>query len=75
MTDVIVDDHQALVDRYAERIRRDVLVGGELGYAHAFVEALTDGDSHRSLARRDQRVRAVNAAAELVRTERRGVTR
>lgn len=67
---MLIDDHQTLVDRYAERIRRDVRAGGELGYAHAFVEALTDGESRQSNARRLQRVRAVNTAAELVRRER-----
>lgn len=73
MTDVVIDDLKDLIDRYAQRIRRDVRTGGELGYAHAFVEALTDGDSSHSNARRLQRVRAVNAAAELVRSERREV--
>lgn len=70
MTDVVVDEYQTLVDLYAVRIRRDVRTGGELGYAHAFVEALTDGESRHSNARRLQRVRAVTAAAELVRSER-----
>lgn len=75
MTDVVIDDFKVLVDRYAERIRRDCRTGGELGYAHAFVEALTDGESRFSNARRLQQVRAVNAAAEQVRAERREVRR
>lgn len=73
MTDVIVDDIKTLIDLYAMRIRRDVRTGGELGYAHAFVEALTDPGARHSNARRLQQVRAVNAAAEIVRDERRGI--
>lgn len=67
---VVVDDLQDLIDLYAQRIRRDCRTGGEVGYAHAFVEALTDGDSRHSYARRQQKIRAVVAAAEQVRTER-----
>jgi len=70
MTDVIVDDIKDLVDLYVLRIRRDCRVGGEMGYAHAFVEALSDGESRHSNARRLQKVRAVVAAAEAVRSER-----
>lgn len=75
VTIVIVDEFQTLVDLYALRIRRDVRTGGELGYAHAFVEALTDCEARHSNARRLQQVRAVNAAAEQVRAERREVAR
>jgi hypothetical protein len=70
MIDVIVDDLTDLIDLYAVRIRRDCRAGGEVGYAHAFVEALTDGDARYSLARRNQKIRAVVAAAERIRKER-----
>lgn len=59
-----------LVEQYAARMRRDCRVGGELGYAHAFVEALTDPQARFSNADRLLKVRAVNAAATLVRAER-----
>ncbi len=70
MTDVIVDEQQKLIELYAVRIRRDCRIGGEVGYAHAFVEALSDGEARHSNAKRLQRVNAVVAAAELVRAER-----
>jgi len=71
MTDTVIVDVDELVDLYALRIRRDVRTGGEMGYAHAFVEALTDGDARHSNARRQQKIRAVVLAAEQVRAERR----
>lgn len=74
MTDVIVDDCQDLIDLYALRIRRDCRAGGEMGYAHAFVEALSDGESRYSNTKRLQKVRAVVAAAEQIRAERQAVT-
>jgi len=71
MTDTVIVDVDELVDLYALRIRRDVRTGGEMGYAHAFVEALSDGESRHSNARRLQKIRAVVAAADQVRAERR----
>lgn len=70
-----IDDFKDLVEEYTEQMRRHCVVGGEFGYAHAFVDALTDPDSQLSNARRLQRVRAVTAAADRVRAERQEAAR
>lgn len=72
MTDTVIVDFPDLVERYAARIRTDAMPGRELAYAGGFIDAMTDRECRHSLAHRQQKIQAVIAAAEAVRSERRG---
>lgn len=65
-----VDDFKALVDRYTEIARTDTMPGREHSWGHYMAEAITDPDSHHSNASQLQKVRALLAAVDRVRTER-----
>lgn len=75
MTDVKVDVHEELVERYAARIRVAAVPGREVDLAGLVIDALTDHGSRHSNAQRLQRIRAVQSAALQVLDERRRVVR